>query len=91
MGPKVSHTHVFSASSTMATRWPRSAIAASHVVAPSSDASLLAASVPYGNDPADEFSGLGFRVTSLVPEPDAALLGMTAALGLAPSRRRRSN
>jgi formylglycine-generating enzyme required for sulfatase activity len=33
----------------------------------------------------------GFRVASLVPEPGPGLLGMTAVLGLAASRRRRAN
>jgi formylglycine-generating enzyme required for sulfatase activity len=55
------------------------------------NASYLAASVPGVNDPTDESGGVGFRVASLVPEPDAGLLGMTAVLGLSASRRRRAN
>jgi len=56
------------------------------------DASYLAASTPDGDDPpASEFVNVGFRVASLVPEPGTGLLGMTAVLVLAASRRRRAN
>jgi formylglycine-generating enzyme required for sulfatase activity len=55
-------------------------------------ASYLAASNPnsYGG-PTNEGGNVGFRVASLVPEPGPGLLGMTAVLGLAASRRRRAN
>jgi hypothetical protein len=55
-------------------------------------ASYLAALSPDGDDgPAGEFVNVGFRVASLVPEPGQGLLGMTAVLGLAASRRRRAH
>jgi len=51
-------------------------------------ASYLAASNPDSYDPTYEYFVVGFRVASLVPEPDAGLLGMTAVLGLAAWRKR---
>jgi formylglycine-generating enzyme required for sulfatase activity len=51
----------------------------------------LAASFPNAEAPANEGYSVGFRVASLVPEPGPGLLGMTAVLGLAASRRRRAN
>ena len=54
-------------------------------------ASYLAASYPDYNAPAGEGGSVGFRVASLVPEPGPGLLGMTAVLSLAASRRRRAN
>jgi formylglycine-generating enzyme required for sulfatase activity len=56
-----------------------------------SNASSLAASDPKFGSPSGDGSGLGFRVASLVPEPGPGLLGMTAVLSLAASRRRRAN
>jgi formylglycine-generating enzyme required for sulfatase activity len=52
---------------------------------------FLATSVPGYNDPTYENAFLGFRVASLVPEPGTGLLGMTAVLALAATRRRRAN
>ncbi len=54
-------------------------------------ATSIAASNRNGDDPTLEGSNGGFRVASLVPEPGPGLLGMTAVLGLAASRRRRAN
>jgi hypothetical protein len=56
-------------------------------------ASSLAASPPYNDDPTNESTVVGFRVASLAPapEPDAGLLGMTAVLCLAATRRCRAN
>jgi formylglycine-generating enzyme required for sulfatase activity len=54
-------------------------------------ASYLRASYPVNGSPAAEGYAVGFRVASLVPEPGPGLLGMTAVLGLAASRRRRAN
>ena len=55
------------------------------------NASYLAASYSDYNAPAGEGGSVGFRVASLVPEPGPGLLGMTAVLSLAASRRRRAN
>jgi hypothetical protein len=55
------------------------------------DANGLAASNPYYDSPAHENDLIGSRVASLLPEPGPALLGMTAMLSLAASRRRRAN
>jgi len=56
-------------------------------------ASSLAASFPYHGAPVGEGDYLGFRVASLVPEPDAGLSGLLVMTGvwLASRRRRRSN
>ena len=51
----------------------------------------LSSSVPYTGRPTFESVFVGFRVASLVPEPGPGLLGMTAVLSLAASRRRRAN
>ena len=51
----------------------------------------LSSSVPYTGGPTFESLFVGFRVASLVPEPGPGLLGMTAVLSLAASRRRRAN
>jgi formylglycine-generating enzyme required for sulfatase activity len=58
------------------------------------DASSLAASNPYYDGPTHENDLIGFRVASLVPEPGPGLLGtigVLSVLGLAASRRRRTN
>ena len=51
----------------------------------------IAASDPKFGSPSGDGGGLGFRVASLVPEPGPGLLGMTAVLSLAASRRRCAN
>jgi len=54
-------------------------------------ANALAASDRGNYGPTNENDFVGFRVASLVPEPGPGLLGMTAVLALAASRRRRAN
>jgi formylglycine-generating enzyme required for sulfatase activity len=51
----------------------------------------LAGAFPGFNPPSAANNSVGFRVASLVPEPDAGLLGMTAVLGLAANRRQRAS
>jgi MYXO-CTERM domain-containing protein len=56
-----------------------------------SGADLLAASFRLSISSTLGSGEIGFRVASLVPEPGPGLLGMTAVLGLAASRRRRAS
>ena len=51
----------------------------------------LAGAFPGSTPPAAAKNSVGIRVASLVPEPDAGLLGITAVLGLAANRRRRAS
>jgi formylglycine-generating enzyme required for sulfatase activity len=51
----------------------------------------LAGAFPGSTPPAAAKNSIGIRVASLVPEPDAGLLGMVAVLGLAANRRRRAS
>lgn len=54
------------------------------------DSSVLAASFSLNADSTNEFSGVGFRVAALAPEPTAGLLGLAAVICLAAGQQRRA-